>query len=82
MCLQVGEVDADHSQLLRAELDNQTPRTAFFTLPPGAPGADLLFQQAAAFAATAMVLQDNPGSEDLAVRCEHHSSDGHFAAVT
>lgn len=53
--------DADHSQMMRAEMDNKTPRTSFAVLAPGKPGADLLFQSTAAFAASAVALR-NTGS--------------------
>ncbi|NJR43055.1 MAG: hypothetical protein HC767_10755, partial [Akkermansiaceae bacterium] len=58
--MQVGSTKADHSQVMRAELDHKTPRTTL-ALPPGSPGADLLFQSTAAYAASAVALR-NTGS--------------------
>lgn len=67
--LQVGESQADHSQALRAELDTVTPRTTYATSLPDAPGADMLFQAAAAFAATAKALKGETYYADLVLRC-------------
>jgi hypothetical protein len=77
-CMQVGDTIRDHELVLRAELDNVTPRTdtpdskgdvgAFWTIPPDSPGSDMLFQAAAAYAAGALALRAGGGSEDLASR--------------
>lgn len=54
----------------RAELDN-TRRTVFSVCNPDRKGADMMFQAAAAFAASALVLkaEDDPQSRELAMRC-------------
>lgn len=66
--LQIGEEKADHDQYLRCEKDNVTPRTNFVSLPPKSPGADLLYQAAAAYAAGALALETVGGSAQLAQR--------------
>lgn len=66
--LQIGESEIDHNNFLRCELDDVTPRTQFVTLPPSTPGADLLYQVAAAYAMGALALTSAGGSGDLATR--------------
>lgn len=80
---QVGNTEVDHSYVFRAELDNVTPRKdgsgdkkgMFYTLLPEAPGADLLFNAAAAYAAGAMALQAAGGSNALADRATNKAKE-------
>lgn len=82
--MQVGATDIDHKYVLRAELDDITPRTdgttpedkgVFFTLLPDQKGGDLLFNSAAAYAAGAMALQKGGGSQALATRAQKKAED-------
>lgn len=81
--IQVGDFDLDHSQCYRAELDNEidtrnpTPRPVHCVQDEEAPGADLLFQASAAFAASAVALQDEsaPELQTLRRRCEVQAID-------
>ena len=77
--MQVGATDIDHKYVFRAELDDVTPRTdgttaadkgVFFTLLPGQPGGDLLFNSAAAYAAGAMALRAGGGDQTIARKAE------------
>lgn len=80
---QVGNTEVDHSYVFRAELDDVTPRKdgsgdkkgMFYTLLPEAPGADLLFNAAAAYAAGAMALQAAGGSNALADRATNKAKE-------
>lgn len=60
---------------LRSELDDVTPRTEFVTVPPSAPGADLLYQVSAAYAAGALALNKAGGSAQLAQRAATKATD-------
>jgi hypothetical protein len=79
----VGDFDIDHSKCYRAELDNAidnrnpTPRPVFCVDDVNAPGADLLFQASAAFAASAIALKDETSSnlKTLRMRCEINAID-------
>lgn len=72
--LQIGEVEADHSRVLRAERDDVTPRTSY-AVGAGRPGADLLLQASAALAASSHVLRETTGSHQLANRAEGKAKD-------
>lgn len=74
MHLQIGEKEHDHANAFRAEQDFTTPRTVF-TTASRRPGADILFQAAAAFAASAVALrgEGDEGSRRNAQKAEDYA---------
>lgn len=68
LVVQIGIAKQDHAQVLRAELDDVTPRSVFTTKGPQRPGADMLMQAAAALASSSHVLAATSGSHQLSHR--------------
>ena len=79
--VQVGDVDKDHSNCIRAELDTQTPRPVLI-VDTEHPGADVLAIAAAAFASASMALAQAPAQQHqkLAGICLQHAFELYDAA--
>lgn len=74
MCfVQVGDVDCDHCECVRAEKDNITPRPVI-VVSPEKPGADMLSVASAAFSSAHAVLKTLPEHEALAKQCLKHAT--------
>lgn len=71
--IQVGDVDADHGECLRAECDQSTPRPVLMVTPEQ-PGCDMLFLASAAFAAASLALKQDPQQEALAEKCRQRAN--------
>jgi endoglucanase len=80
--LQVGETDDDHSRCLRAEQDKGVTKRTTWTINSRRPGADLLAEAAAAFAAAAIAYKDESYKDILRGRCEKAAKDLFRDALT
>lgn len=72
VCVQVGDVDCDHGECVRAEKDDHTPRPVI-VVSPEKPGADMLTVASAAFSSAYAVLKTMPEHEALATKCLNHA---------
>eukprot|EP00892_Ulva_mutabilis_P003515 jgi/Ulvmu1/1535/UM011_0265.1 len=72
--VQVGDVDADHGECLRAECDTITPRPILMVTPEN-PGCDMLFLASAAFASGSLALRHDPQYDEFADKCLQQASD-------
>lgn len=70
--MQIGDVDCDHCECVRAEKDDHTPRPVI-VVSPEKPGSDMLSVASAAFASAHAVLKTMPEHEGLAKRCLNHA---------
>ena len=71
--MQVGDVDRDHSECMRAELDKQMPRPVLI-VDSKHPGADAFAIASCAFASSSMALKAAGGDHaELADTCLQHA---------
>jgi hypothetical protein len=70
--MQVGDVDRDHGECIRAECDHHTPRPVLI-VDSAHPGSDAFAIAASAFAASSMALASLPAYSELAARCMRHA---------
>ena len=77
--LQVGHVEKDHCECLRAEKDTRTPRPVLI-VDAAHPGADALAIAGAAFAAASMALASVADRGELAALCMQHARELYEAA--